>query len=240
MKVLLVSDLHMNLKQFRWVEESASRYDLVVIAGDLLDLASQFDKQEQIQQITPILERIKTHCPLLVSSGNHDGNTRTPEGEEHADWIKDLRAKGIVSDGQYLDLANYRFTVCPWWNDSQTRREMAKLLKDSQPAAEVSWIWIHHAPPRGSAIARTRKGDAGDPFLSRLIGTYKPTAVLCGHIHNAPFYNEGAWAERVGQTWVFNPGKQPGEVPTHIDFDTETNTATYTNAEEREGLALGQ
>ena len=40
MRGLLVSDLHYALKQFDWVHAVADRFDLVVIAGDSLDISS--------------------------------------------------------------------------------------------------------------------------------------------------------------------------------------------------------
>ncbi len=40
MRILLVSDLHDALPQFDWVVEAAGDSDLVVLAGDHLDIAS--------------------------------------------------------------------------------------------------------------------------------------------------------------------------------------------------------
>jgi Icc-related predicted phosphoesterase len=42
-RVLLVSDLHYTLKQFDWVHAVAGEYDVVVIAGDHLDVAGVAD-----------------------------------------------------------------------------------------------------------------------------------------------------------------------------------------------------
>ena len=40
MKCLLTSDLHYALKQFDWVSNVAKNFDVVVIAGDHLDISS--------------------------------------------------------------------------------------------------------------------------------------------------------------------------------------------------------
>ena len=40
MKVLVVSDLHYTLKQLDWVTMVAGEFDLVVMAGDFLDIGS--------------------------------------------------------------------------------------------------------------------------------------------------------------------------------------------------------
>ncbi len=38
---------------------------------------------------------------------------------------------------------------------------------------------------------------------------------------------DGSWASRLGATWVFNPGRQVGDMPTHIVVDTERNAAAW-------------
>jgi Icc-related predicted phosphoesterase len=55
--------------------------------------------------------------------------------------------------------------------------------------------------------------------------------VLSGHIHRAPFLSEGSWIDRVGKTWVFNPGQQIGEFPTYIRLDLDAMTAEWISCE---------
>jgi Icc-related predicted phosphoesterase len=55
--------------------------------------------------------------------------------------------------------------------------------------------------------------------------------VFSGHIHNSPFYPEGSWIDRIGPTWVFNPGKQPGPEPTAIVVDLKAMTAEWRSFE---------
>lgn len=117
---------------------------------------------------------------------------------------------------------------------------MNRLIELDQPPEGTVWVWIHHAPPRGSRTAWTLKGDVGDPYLLKLMGRYKPNAVYSGHVHNAPFYAQGAWSERIGETWVFNPGMQPGAVPAHVEFDFEQQTAQYNSLEGIASLDLAQ
>jgi Icc-related predicted phosphoesterase len=68
-------------------------------------------------------------------------------------------------------------------------------------------------------------------FLVRWIEQYQPDLVLSGHIHNAPFYPAGSWVDRLGKTWVFNPGRQPGPQPTYLSFDLESSTVKWISAE---------
>jgi hypothetical protein len=51
--------------------------------------------------------------------------------------------------------------------------------------------------------------------------------VLAGHVHEPPFKPEGSWADRIGDTWVFNPGRQIGPTPTFVDLDLDAGIATW-------------
>ncbi len=56
-------------------------------------------------------------------------------------------------------------------------------------------------------------------MLAGWIERFSPDLVLTGHIHQSPFTADGGWADRIGDTWVFNPGRQIGPVPAHIVLD---------------------
>lgn len=233
MKILFTADLHMNLPQVDWLEKQAPQFDLVIISGDLLELAHQHSKSDQIAAIAPRLKSIHATTPLLFCSGNHDSNAQTPEGEENAPWLQELAT--LLATPRDFENGQYRFTPCPWWNGPNTRSQMLAELEADQPESPTQWTWLHHAPPRGSKTAWTRKGDVGDPYLLKLIGRFKPAYILSGHVHNAPFYPDGSWCEKIGATWVFNPGKQPGEIPAHIRLDLANRTARYSSLE---GIAI--
>ena len=51
--------------------------------------------------------------------------------------------------------------------------------------------------------------------------------VLAGHVRGPPFTPDGSWVDRIGTTWVFDPGNQRGPVPTFVDIDLDTNEATW-------------
>ena len=48
-----------------------------------------------------------------------------------------------------------------------------------------------------------------------------------GHIHEAPFKSGGSWVDRVGDTWLFNAGRQIGDVPATIEIDFDRRTARW-------------
>ncbi len=72
MKCLLVSDLHYALKQYDWVTNVSKDFDVVVIAGDHLDISSAVEARAQIVVILTYLKRLHSRTKLIVCSGNHD------------------------------------------------------------------------------------------------------------------------------------------------------------------------
>jgi Icc-related predicted phosphoesterase len=55
MKALMVADLHYSLRQFDWLLRVPADYDLVIIAGDLLDIAAHCELDVQI--VRPLVKR---------------------------------------------------------------------------------------------------------------------------------------------------------------------------------------
>src|ERR1700733_193352 len=99
MKILFVADLHYALKQFDWLTANAARYDLAVIGGDLLDLGSSLDLAGQIVVIEKYLCRRRRQTQLLVSSVNHDCNTRSAANESVCKWLHDVKTDQLFVDG---------------------------------------------------------------------------------------------------------------------------------------------
>ena len=71
------------------------------------------------------------------------------------------------------------------------------------------------------------------------IRRFAPDLVFSGHIHNSPFYAEGSWVDRIGKTWVFNPGKQIGASPAYIALDLEAMSAEWVSLEGQSIRQLG-
>jgi len=231
MKMLFVSDLHYALKQFDWLVANAANFDPVIIGGDLLDLASSLDFDVQIVVVEKYLRLIREKTRVLVSSGNHDGDSRSAADESVAQWIREAKAEALFVDGDSMDIPGARVTICPWWDGPASRAELEAQLAREAETVRGRWIWIHHAPPAGSPVGWTGRKFAGDQELLDWIHRFKPDMVLSGHIHNSPFHAEGAWVDRIGGTWVFNPGKQIGPCPTYIAIDLEAMSAEWISFE---------
>ncbi|MDZ4371309.1 MAG: metallophosphoesterase [Phenylobacterium sp.] len=227
MRILLVSDLHYALKQYDWTLAAAPDFDVVVIAGDHLDISSALDGGVQVMVILKYLRRLAGLTQLIVSSGNHDLDQRDASGERVAAWMERVRRMGVPTDGDSLVLGDTLVTVCPWWDGPQARDAVGELLARDAARPKRSWIWVYHAPPEGSPTSWDGRRDWGDADLSRWIDVHRPNLVLAGHIHQAPFQRDGSWVDRIHDTWVFNCGRQIGPVPPHIVIDTEASAAAW-------------
>jgi Icc-related predicted phosphoesterase len=231
MRMLFVADLHYALKQFDWLIANASKYDVVVIGGDLLELASALEIDVQIVVIEKYFERLRRLTRLVVSSGNHDGNDRNAGNESVARWLGEARAAQLFVDGDSLELEDTLITVCPWWDGPLSRAELEAQIARDAAKRKARWIWIHHAPPDRTRVSWTGRTHGGDEFLVEWIKRYEPDLVLSGHIHNAPFYADGSWIDRLGKTWIFNPGRQIGPNPCFLSIELPQMIVAWSSME---------
>jgi predicted MPP superfamily phosphohydrolase len=85
----------LSLQQFDWVKEVAGYFDIVVLAGDLLDVGSIVDLRDQSVVVKKYLSKVKEKIQLLICSGNHDLDTRDQTGEKVSRRILDARSYGV-------------------------------------------------------------------------------------------------------------------------------------------------
>ena len=227
MRCLLVSDLHYALKQLDWLHQVADRYDVVVVAGDHLDISSAVALEAQIVVILKVLQRVHSRTRLFVSSGNHDLNASNAAGEKTAAWMSRLRRLGIACDGEAVAIEDTTFSIFPWWDGPQTRGQVNEQMQADSALRGREWIWVYHSPPDDSPTSWSGTRHFGDADLVEWIHRHHPAMVLTGHIHQSPFRQGGSWVDRIGETWVFNSGRQIGPVPCHIVIDTEAGSATW-------------
>ncbi|MGH8734757.1 MAG: metallophosphoesterase family protein, partial [Burkholderiales bacterium] len=201
--------------------------DVVVLAGDLLELSSIVDRRAQAIVVRKYFSRLRAVTRLVICSGNHDLDSPQESGEKVAKWLAASPDDGIITDGESLQLDGILITVCPWWDGPITRAGIAAQLGEAAKTERRLWIWIHHAPPDKSPISWGGSRSFGDVELRRWIEEHAPDIVLSGHVHQSPFVREGSWVDRIGPTWVFNAGQQFGAPPTHIIIDTQAGEALW-------------
>jgi Icc-related predicted phosphoesterase len=238
MRCLVVADLHYSLPQFDWLVAAAPQFDLVVFAGDALDVGSIVDFRAQIVVVQKYLAMMAAMTRVVVCSGNHDLDTRNAEGEKVPQWLEALRAHDIICDGDSFCLGDTLFTVCPWWDGPIVKQRIADQLETDSVKRARKWIWIHHAPPANSPVSWGGKRFFGDPDLVSWIERYRPDVVISGHVHQSPFVRDGSWFDRLGTTWTFNVGHQFGRPPAHMVLDLASNEMFWMSAAGAERLDL--
>ncbi|MGJ4944427.1 metallophosphoesterase family protein [Bradyrhizobium sp. HKCCYLS1011] len=238
MRYLVVADLHYTLPQFDWLVAAAVHFDLVIFAGDALDLGSIVDYRAQIVVVRKYLSIIAARTRVALCSGNHDLDNRSPEGEKIASWIREVRELGIACDGDTLRLGDLTLTICPWWDGPLVKASIERQLSDATAERATNWVWVHHAPPTNSPVSWGGKRFFGDSELLNWITRYQPSMVISGHVHQSPFIEEGSWFDRLGSTWVFNTGRQPGRPPTYIVVEPSARRAYWLAAGQAEWIDL--
>jgi Icc-related predicted phosphoesterase len=235
MRILLVSDLHYTLPQLDWVVHTAPGFDLVVLAGDHLDISSTVSLEAQSVVVLEYLNLLQAAGTVAVSSGNHDLTGPDEAGEQSALWLAETQ---VPSDGDSLLIEDTLVTICPWWDGPVGREAVASQLGADAARRPERWIWVYHWPPMGSPTCWTRERHYGDADLAGWIDEFNPDFVLTGHVHDPPFRPDGSWYDRIGHTWVFNPGRQIGRVPAHIELDLTRGRARWASLLGDETIAL--
>jgi len=242
MKLLATSDLHNRRDWYGWILSQAPKYEVVVIAGDLLDMFQ--DLQPQIEFLRSwVADMRAVGTPLMVCCGNHDFNsTALP-------WPTDLKAKlspeqaafmqrarlaehwmdALVDEGAcvvsgmvktFPDLDNLIVSSLFYGRDHEEANvsllEQGALLRRASPRSP--WIVLHHEPP----VGLLGSPELGNRLFNDWIEECQPKMVFCGHDHDSPARN-GSCCDRIGMTYVFNPGyRSEGKYPCHIEIDTVT------------------
>jgi Icc-related predicted phosphoesterase len=243
MRCLVVADLHYSLPQFDWLLAAAPQFDLVIFAGDALDIESAVDFRAQIVVIKKYLARLAGLTRVILCSGNHDLDDRNADGEKYSRWIGEVRDLGIARDGDSFAIADTLFTVCPWWDGPLLRQRLDAQLSEAAGKRLRRWIWAHHAPPANSPTSWGGKRYFGDVELLQWVNRHQPSMVISGHVHQSPFIQDGSWFDRLGNTWMFNTGRQPGRPPTYIVLDldeiSDKGRAFWLAAGEAQWIDLG-
>ena len=202
---------------------TASRFDLVVAAGDSLDIASAVPHDAQSEVVLRYLTLLDDVTRVVVSSGNHDLTGPDAAGEQSAQWLARARQAGITTDGGSVLIGDTLVTVCPFWDGPVGHQAVVTQLTTDAVRRPALWVWVYHWPPLGSSTSRTGHLSYGDTELGGWIDEFGPELVLAGHVHEASSKEDGSWLDRIGTTWVLNAGHQIGTVPARFELDLKAD-----------------
>ena len=216
MRILHVADIHYHQAWFQWISRESVNYDVMVVAGDLLN-AFPFGRTSLPQQAKFLQGWLKTLAkPAVVCTGNHDIWVDYPlvttDVRAEGGWLQLCKRDGLVVDGQAATIHGEKFAAVKWgdtnWPDDAT-------------------IVVSHAPPAEARVGINSAGtDWGDFEISMRMREKRPALLLSGHVHEAV-----EWAVFEAATWCFNPGcDMKAQVPNQIVIDTTKKIACWNSA----------
>ena len=168
MRILAVADIHGSQYRLNLVLKNIDRYspDLIVICGDI----TQFGPGELAKTL---LDQIPVET--LTVTGNIDSDD-VKNGIEDSKAIN-IEMKKIVKKG------------IPFVGISGTKTDEFKFLEDKKMIDNKTVI-VSHVPPYGLQDKIFIGLHGGSKELRKIIDSYHPRLVLCGHIHEDPGYTE--------------------------------------------------
>ena len=246
MKILTTADLHSNRYWYEWLVSKAMEFDLIAIAGDLLEGFDTEGLNNQTRDVEGWLAQIvQSGCAAAVSSGNHELYLGTcprvtqdlatgikassrlatpPQVCFHPLFLEDGSTATIESASGSLIISTIPYKK---FGDPQKLSVNSPLWtagKSLKMKWQCPWLVLHHDPPGGGAVG----GMAGDFELRQRIQEFQPDFVISGHLHGQPFFEGGGFHECIGISHCFNAGQIPptkSRIPNYIAIDSTTRLA---------------
>jgi Icc-related predicted phosphoesterase len=191
MKLLLFSDLHLDLNAARSIATRSRNFDVIIGAGDFAQA-----RRGLIECLAPLRAIEK---PLVLVPGNNE-------------WEDELRAacvswpQATVLHGAGTTINGVEFfglgggvppTPFGDWSFDLSEAEATQLLEDCPHGA----VLISHSPPRGALDVSSSGQSLGSESVRRTIDAKRPALVVCGHIHAS-----GGRSTWLDETAVVNAG----------------------------------
>ena len=198
MKIFLTADLHSTEHWYQWIVDNQKYYDVVIIAGDMVDM---FKNEVENAKITPYLSQIKN---LIYCSGNHD-----------------FSCDGDMKHYLYKD---YMFSTIPFMYEENDRLlHCIKLFLDRglELKENRKWVLISHEP-----AFKTDYPGYGE-IIRKLVNRYKINWVFSGHIHHFPYTAEAVFKDDEHFNFLPGCNSQATQ-PNHIVIENNIAQWKYT------------
>ena len=182
MTLLITADLHFRIHWFRWLIEQTPNFDLVCIAGDLLDMFNPETRMQQARQVRTLIRELADLVPVAVCSGNHDNAGRLVSHDRASvyDWFIELGTHpNIITDGSTRKLENLIVTTISYHCSRQEKSIWLDRGSTIRRQTGTPWIVLHHVPPKNGPGA-----SGEEPEASELLAAYRPDYFVSGHNHS--------------------------------------------------------
>jgi uncharacterized protein len=190
MKVLVFSDIHGDTRALEKILSQSA--DIYIAAGDLSTFGNGLDRCGEL--LAPLRDRV------WALPGNHETHAQMREFCRKHGLIDFHRQLRTVGDTRWAGLGYSNPT--PFNTPGEfTEEQIAKELSAFNGLSPL--YFVVHFPPHATRLDEVAPGrHAGSKVLREWLEREQPTAVFCGHIHEA-----AGRSDRIGSTQCFNVGK---------------------------------
>jgi len=226
MKILITADLHYSEHWFRWLLDQAKDYDLICIAGDLLDMFDSEARIVQAREVSRWLRELAKVTWVALCSGNHDnaGRQVSPYGVPVYEWLVALgRVPKIISDGMTQVVNDLIMTTVPYHCSSEQKSVLMDRGAIIRGQRREPWLVLHHIPPIAYPKSTKEEAEAAE-----LLQFYRPDYFVAGHSHRLPYSPCGGWAQTIDGVKVLVSGQLlSAPFPNRIILNSESGEAHW-------------
>jgi DNA repair exonuclease SbcCD nuclease subunit len=226
MRLLLTADLHFRTDWFRWLMEQAPSYDLVCIAGDLLDMFNVELPKRQAREVSMLIRQLADIVPVAICSGNHDnaGGLVSHDRASLYQWFIELGTHPkVVTDGTTRKLENIIITTIPYHCSKKEKSIWLDRGSTIRRQTGKAWMVLHHVPPKNGLRVSGEEAEAAD-----LLSAYRPDYFVSGHDHSFPYVSGQSWRQNICGLCVLVPGQLPSApYPNYIKLDTLSGESSW-------------
>jgi hypothetical protein len=221
MRALLLADLKADSKRLAWLDSQASRFDLIAIAGNFLDVFSPVPLRVQVSQAKSFLQSVALKTSVAFCSGNHDTVdeiTPAPRGPIPT-WMAQIEDhRSLASDGQTRIVRGaFLVTALSFIATADQKRLWLEIGANMRNKCDLPWLVLHHIPIRSDQIM------VHDSMTSeQLIRDYQPTFWFTSSGETASQPRELRWDNHIDKTIVIHPGRSDSaNFLNHIALDLQ-------------------
>jgi predicted phosphodiesterase len=226
MKILITADLHYRKHWFRWLFTRAGDYDLICIAGDLLDMFSGEPRIVQAMEVSRWIRELAQVTRVAICSGNHDNAGRQISADRAPvyEWLVALgKEPKIITDGVTELVNDLIVTSVPYHCSKEQKSVWLDRGWTLRRQRGSPWLVLHHVPPRSGPDSTGEEREAAE-----LLRTYRPGYFVSGHSHQYPYFEGSSWAQMVDGVRVLVPGQlMAAAFPNHIVLNTESGALSW-------------
>jgi len=226
MKILITADLHYREEWFRWLSTRAGDYDLICIAGDLLDMFFREPRIVQGREVRRWIRELAKVTRVAICSGNHDdaGRQICVDRAPVYEWLVALgKEPNIITDGVTEIVNDLIVTTVPYHCSKGQKSVWLDRGNILRRQRGTRWLVLHHAPPMGFPGSIGEEHEAEELLLR-----YRPEWFISGHSHQFPYLAGRGWTHVIKGVHLLVPGQLlAAPFPNHIVLDTNSGQARW-------------